>query len=644
MSRLLLAPLAIALVACCCCGDLAGWLELALNQAPRFERGSCPFDVWGNASIQCGFVVVPEDHNDPDGPTIRLATSIIRDHSSDHQPDPVILLSGGPGGDIVEHTMSVVATHEPLYEHRDFVIFDQRGVGLSEPALECPEWEKAVLDLLDEPDPDQSLQQEYEAIMACRDRLVGEGHNLSLYNTTQNAADVDAIRLALGYDEVNLYGASYGSLLAQAVMRDHPQNIRSVVMTSVLPLETSFTVGDETVVVDGIMRMIDTCAADEACNDAYPNLEDVLFEIIDELNEDPFPILVTDPYSGEMYDALLTGDTVVSNVVHALYSTSVIPVLPRAIYEAYQGDYKLMTELTSDGLWVVGSLSRGMQFSVICTEDLIGRTPQDQLEAMMSVPRQLRGTADPELSIEYGVFGVCANWPVEQADPSFKQPLVSAIPTLVLEGELDPVTPPEYGQLVASYLSGVYYYEIPGAGHGVLAGEDCPLAIANAFVADPSQPPDDSCIEEMPGVVFDLPREPTELVLEPFTDEPTGLRGLVPSGWEEQFELDFRRGESALDPSRLILNATWLPKDQLLETLLSWLQVEEDVQSVATTEMGNFAWDLYEFQAGAYPVDLALASEDSTSYVVLLISPRDERDTLYEQVFVPVVEAMAPAE
>jgi pimeloyl-ACP methyl ester carboxylesterase len=641
MNRLLIAPLVIALVVCPCCGQLSSWIQQATHQVPRFESAPCPFDVWGDKKIECGFVVVPEDHNDPDGPTIRLATAIVKDQGPDRRPDPVILLSGGPGGDIVEYTLRVAAAYEPLYAHRDFIVFDQRGVGLSEPALECPEWEETVLDLLDEADPDVSLQQEFEAIMACRDRLVSEGYNLSLYNTTQNAADVDAIRLALGYDEINLYGASYGSLLAQAVMRDHPDHIRSAVITSVVPLETSFTVDNETVVPDAILRLIDACAADEACDSAYPNLNDVLFEIIDDLNEDPVPIVVTDPDDGETYDALLTGDTVRSNVVIALYSTSIIPVLPRAIYEAYQGDYKLMTELTGESLWVVGSLSRGMQFSVLCTEDLIGHTPEEVLNASLSVPRQLRSRADPELSIEYGMFGICEKWPVEQADPSFKEPLVSDIATLVLEGELDPVTPPEYGQLVAGYLSHAYYYEIPGAGHGVLAGDDCALGIASAFVKDSSEAPDGCCIAEMPGVVFDMPREPTELVLEPFTDQSTGLRGLVPAGWEELFELDFKRGESALDPTRLILDSSWLPKDQLLGLLLSWLEVDP-VPRIATTEMGNFTWDLYEFQVGAQPVDLALAEDAGTSYFVLLISPRDERDALYEQVFSPIVEAMAP--
>ena len=90
-----------------------------------FEEAPCPFDVPEEAAVECGFVVVPEDHNDPDGPTIRLATAIVRDQSPWHQPDPVILLAGGPGGDIVEYTVAVAAAYEPLHANRDFVVFDQ---------------------------------------------------------------------------------------------------------------------------------------------------------------------------------------------------------------------------------------------------------------------------------------------------------------------------------------------------------------------------------------------------------------------------------------------------------------------------------------------------------------------------------------
>jgi len=214
-------------------------VEPTQEPVATFEEAPCPFEVPEGAMVECGFVVVPEDHSDPTGPTIRLAVAVLKDQSGEHQPDPVMLLTGGPGEKTVANGPALAPVLAPIHPNRDLILFDQRGVGLSEPALECPEFVQALFDLLDEPDPNVALQARFDALMACRDRLMSEGHNLSAYNTVQNAADVDAIRVALGYDQVNLYGGSYGSLLAQATMRDHPEGIRSVAINSVLPLEKS---------------------------------------------------------------------------------------------------------------------------------------------------------------------------------------------------------------------------------------------------------------------------------------------------------------------------------------------------------------------------------------------------------------------
>jgi pimeloyl-ACP methyl ester carboxylesterase len=278
------------------------------DHVPTFEEGPCPFAVSEDSAVECGFVVVPEVHDNPDGPTIRLAVAVLKDHRDEHQPDPVMLLSGGPGEKTMANAPAAAQILASVYPHRDFIVFDQRGVGLSEPALECPEWEQAHFDLLDEADPEVALQTTFEALMACCDRLVSEGHDLSAYNTAQNAADVNAIRIAFGYDQVNLYGGSYGSLLAQATMRDHPEAIRSVAMNSVVPLEGSIFVDASTTVPDAFLRLLDTCAEDAACDSAYPDLPEVLFEVIDRLNAEPIPITVTNPVDSQSYAALLTGD------------------------------------------------------------------------------------------------------------------------------------------------------------------------------------------------------------------------------------------------------------------------------------------------------------------------------------------------
>ncbi|HUW97042.1 MAG TPA: alpha/beta fold hydrolase, partial [Anaerolineae bacterium] len=530
----------------------------------------------------------------------------------------------------------------PIRTNRDFIIFDQRGVGLSEPALECPEWEQELYDLLDEADPAVILEASYDGLMECRDRLVSEGHNLSAYTTTQSAADVDAIRVALGYDQVNLWGGSYGSFLAQAVMRDHPEGIRSAVIESVWPLEISFFVEATTSVPNAILRLMDTCAEDEVCDDAYPDLEDVLFETIDQLNAQPVPITVTNPLDGQGYDALLTGDAVRGNLVSALYLTPLIPAVPQAIYDVYNGNYDLMTQLTSQKLLFYSAMSRGMTYSVVCSEDLIGRTPDDLLDIELALPRQLRSDVEDELVIEYGIFGVCENWPVEEADPSFKDPLVSDIPTLILEGELDPVTPPEYGRLVAGHLSNAYFFEFPGFGHAGESTSECALSITAAFINDPTTEPDATCMAEMPGLAFDVPGEAQELTLEPYTNEEQGFTGLVPAGWTEGSPLNFKRGSSALDPTTFVQDSAPISADELLGVLSPQLGFDPEMEPISTATLGNFTWDLYEFQIRQYPVDLAIAESNAKSYFVLLISQEDEREVLYQQVFLPAVEALTP--
>jgi pimeloyl-ACP methyl ester carboxylesterase len=619
-------------------------VEPTQEPVATFEVGPCPFQVPEGAPVQCGFVVVPEDHNDPDGPTIRLAVLVIKDQSEEHQPDPVILLAGGPGEKVMANALGLAQVLAPIHPNRDLIIFDQRGVGLSEPALECPEFLQALLDNLDEPDPDVSSQTVFDAVMECRDRLVSEGHNLSVYNTTQNAADVNALVAALGYDEVNIYGGSYGSLLAQAVVRDYPEGIRSVAMNSVLPLETSLFVEGSATTANAVMDLVEACAADEGCNSAYPDLEDVLFEVIDQLNEEPVPITVTNPLDGQSYDALLTGDGVLSNLVTFLYITRITPVLPQAVYHVYNGDYEMMTQLSSTRLALLDLTTRGMTFSVLCTEDLIGRTPEDLLNVRAALPRQLVGSVDPEFVIDYGIFGICENWPVEEADPAVKEPLVSDIPTLILEGEFDPVTPSEYGQLVADNLSNSYFFEFPGVGHDVLADE-CARSISGAFIEDPTEAPRAACLAEMAGLVFDLPGEAVELVLESFVDEERGFSGVVPAGWEELAPANLARQTTALDPTYFVLEATPGTATELFSSLVGQLGLDPVPEPLAVAEVGNFTWDFYRFERpGGNVADLALSEDGEKAYFVYLVSTPDEHDDLYAQLFLPAVEAMAPLE
>jgi hypothetical protein len=283
-----------------------------------------------------------------------------------------------------------------------------------------------------------------------------------------------------------------------------------------------------------------------------------------------------------------------------------------------------------------------MMLSVLCNADLVGRTPEDLLNITAELPPQLVSTADMEFTIEYGAFGICENWPVQEAGLSVKEPLISDIPTLVLEGEFDPVTPPEYGQLVAGYLSNGYYFEFPGVGHDVISNE-CARQIAGAFIANPTQAPEATCISQMPGVAFDIPGEALELVLEPFVDEERGFSGLLPAGWEEHAPANLSRGQTALDPTYFVLEASDNSADELFASLTGQLGLDPVPEPIASAEVGSFAWDFYRFErSGGNIADLAIAGDDEGAYFVYLVSAPDEHDALYQQLFLPAVEAMAP--
>ncbi len=619
--------------------DLTPTIGTTAKRLPIFEQSPCPFDIPAEAMVECGFVVVPEIHDNPTGPTIKIAVATFKDQSDERQPDPVMLLAGGPGEKTV-HSAAAIARLLAL-PHRDLIVFDQRGAGLSEPALECPEYVAAFFTHLNEPDSNVSLKAAFDSIVTCRDRLMNEGHNLSAYNTVQNAADVDDIRVALGYDKVNLYGGSYGSLLAQAVMRDHPDGIRSVAVNSVLPLEKSIFVQASLTTTSAIIRLLDTCAADEACNTAYPDLRQELFEVIDRLNLQPLPITLTNPSDGQRYDAVLTGDGVVGNLVTFLYLTQIIPALPQAVHDLHAGDYGLVTELGSTRLALIDLSTRGMMFSVLCSEDLIGRTREDLLRNIATLPRQLAGTGDPEVMAKYGIFGICDYWLDEEADAWVKNPLFSNIPTLILEGEFDPVTPPEYGRLVADNLSNSYFFEFPGIGHDVLGSSECARSIVVAFLDEPAKAPERSCIDAMPGVVFDVPGEQAPLILERFADDERGFSGLVPVGWTELAPANLMRGSSALDLTYFVLEASTKSASDLLASLAAQLAFDPDIEPIATNEVGNFVWEFYSFERRGYPADLVISEDNEKAYFILMLSSEEERPFMYEELFLPALRAMA---
>ena len=306
----------------------------------------CRFETPGGQIVECFDLTVPEDRSQPDGATIRLHLAIFRARGQNPAPDPLVYLAGGPGENALESLPLIFNRGlAPLLRDRDLIVVDQRGTGLSEPALDCPELNALTFELLrrDPGEQDLSVEQSIAlstaALSACRDRLVGEGVSLAAYTSAENAADLDALREALGYEQWNLYGVSYGSRLALTIMRDFPQGIRSVILDSAFPPEVDLYSATPANVDRALTVLFEGCAADPACDAAYPGLETAFIEAVERLNDAPIVVSIVHPFTGERFEALIDGDATAGLLLQALYSTEIIPLLPEIIADAREGNF-----------------------------------------------------------------------------------------------------------------------------------------------------------------------------------------------------------------------------------------------------------------------------------------------------------------
>ena len=471
----------------------------AQETTPRFEPSSCDFDMpegfVDGESVECGFLIVPEDRSQPDSPTISLAVAIFKS-TSENPSAPFIRLDGGPGGHSVGNFgpfLNQFSSTEPLLEKGDLVLIDQRGVGLSQPNLGCNESMDLTIELFDDVLPlDEEAELVSNAMQECRDRLVNDGVNLDAYNTAANAADIYDLWTTLGYEEINLYGVSYGTRLALEVMRDFPDGLRSVILDSTFPPQVDLYVDIGASAQRSLDILFEDCAAHENCNAAYPNLETTFYETVEQLNAEPVELTLVDFFTEESYSFLLTGDAFFELIFTSLYVTSILYILPVMISAAHDGDY-FFTELLASAIFLDFSVDFGMYLSVQCYEEVHFQTPSEVEAASNELPDAIRFFASEDSP---DIFELCSIWNVEKSSDLEEAPIESDIPTLIVSGRYDPITPPHYGQMTAETLSNSYFFEFPGMGHGVFDEHPCSLDISLQFLEDPTTAPDASCIEE----------------------------------------------------------------------------------------------------------------------------------------------------
>ncbi|MGY2078626.1 alpha/beta hydrolase [Modestobacter sp. SYSU DS0657] len=639
-SRLAAVPLALLLLVAGCTGSGDDGEDTAASSAParEVEWGACEFDVPAGVDIECGTLEVPADRDDPDSGTISLAFGVVAAQADDPAEDPLVYLSGGPGQGALEFVpLAFGELYEPLAQDRDLVILDQRGTGLTEPSLACDEYSSWVRESLGSEEPVEELAEQAAASLEdCRQRLVDEGVDFADYDSAASAADLDDLRRALGHEEWNLYGISYGTRLAQTAVRDTPEGIRSVVLDASYPIDADLyeeTPGNAARAIDALFA---ACAADAGCAERYPDLEQTVTDLVAELDAAPASVTVLDPTTGERVESPLDGAGFVGFLFQSMYSTELIPFLPEVIEAAANDEFGTIGLLLSAFTQQLDMVSVGQQLAVQCQEEVSFSDPDAVADAVAEHPLVESFFASTP-TMGPGIFDVCASWDAGEPGPAENEALSSDLPTLVLAGELDPITPPRWGEQLAEELGNAVYVEFPATGHGSVGTHECAVQLTREFLADPNSEPDTSCVDDVEAPAFTP--EGVQVEMTDWESEELGLAGVRPDGWSEVLPGAFQQSPLVSLVQQVVPGAT---ADQVLQQLAAQLGTGEPVQPVDQLETASVTWDLYRVDDLGQRVDLALAETPAGLAVVQLTASPERSDVYREQVFLPAVEAFDP--
>ncbi|HET9276327.1 MAG TPA: alpha/beta fold hydrolase [Gemmatimonadales bacterium] len=441
--------------------------------APAGSGIAEPCTIQGlEGTARCGVFRVRESRDSAGGRTLDIAFVVLNALTPERRAsDAVILLPGGPGEELIAGAVPISLGFAEVRRQRDVMVVDVRGVGRSS-RLACAVAYPGGL-----PSRFGTLFP-LDHAQACRDSLSRRA-KLDAYTTASSVDDLDELRRWLGYSAVNLVGGSYGTRVAQVYLRRHPASVRTMVLNGVASLAEPLYVQHAFLLQRALDRLVAECRADSLCRADYPDLEDRLGRLLARFRRGPVELTIQGvPVSFGMGDLAYA-------LRGLLYARGA--ELPRLIHEAADGAILPLAEYYLERIAWAGSANdqAGYHFSVLCAEDIAPLTDED-------VARRTRGTFMGAHLIE-SYRAVCRSWPYARLPRSHWTPVESDVPTLLLSGGRDPVTPPESAEAVAAHLSRRVHVVVPNGGHGV--GGDCILRMMSRLIATGSvEGLDTSCV------------------------------------------------------------------------------------------------------------------------------------------------------
>lgn len=454
-----------------------GSLELKPCELPQPHSGL-------STAAWCAPFQVPEDRANPGGRKIALRLAVVRSSAQVPAPDMVAFIAGGPGQSAAESYPAIAPAMAPLLAHRNLLLLDQRGTGGSHP-LSCREDEPGVPGGAEETHGFDAEAVRKET-RHCLEQLSKDA-DVRFYTTTDAVADLEDVRRALGSPTFDLLGVSYGTRVAQQYAMRHPDGLRTLILDGIAP--NSLVLGEDFAVnLDAALKaQFARCEADEACRARFSDPYQTLYQLRDALRANPHKVSFRDPQNYASVQRVLSEVSLATVVRMFAYSPETAALLPLSIDAAARGDVgpllgqaKLLTGDLGD------TMDGGMQYSVICSEDadLLQPRPQD------------KDTILGDTMIE-AFRAACSVWPHGARPTDFHEPLKSGVPTLLMSGEFDPVTPPRYGDEVVKGLPNGRHLVLKGQGHNVVARGCMPRLLDRFIDKADAKGLDTSCLDRL---------------------------------------------------------------------------------------------------------------------------------------------------
>jgi pimeloyl-ACP methyl ester carboxylesterase len=460
---------------------------------PAVEPNDCPYSL-PDESLRCGVLEVPEDWEAPSETVIQLPYVILPalGDPASHQPDPIVYLEGGPGVSGLA-SVALFADIAGLRQERDIVFMEIRGNGVSLPAFTC---EPGVLD-----DPALAT--------SCWEASLAKGMDPSEYNTRSVALDFVALRRQLGIEQWNLYGISYGTTTAQVISDLDPGGTRSVALDSPTSPSVEIARADLESLLDGYSRIFAACVADPSCDRRYPNLMTTFIDTAQSLSAAPWDHGADSV--AELISFVSDEDPQLMEGAGFLRLVQAVPAaqMPAVIHAVAARDARRLDDLLAsvlgfaefdileglpDSIVDPSFAGDGMLLSTYCSEE----APVDTLDTVP--PATIDEWPSSIIDVYRTRWEICDSWPVSVSAPEDVDLVRNDLPTLILTGEFDVLTPRQQGEIILDGLTNAQLVDVPTAEHGVAPQSQCALDILVAFIAEPTTNADTGCLDEVPPV------------------------------------------------------------------------------------------------------------------------------------------------